>query len=81
MALKRRINLGGAQSVPLREPTQIIAAKPCPVRFILPNQCLQRQIDSNHLIGLHQRRATFGIANTSSSVGRSGKPASAAPAA
>jgi hypothetical protein len=38
-----------AQPMPFREPTRIVVRKPCVARCVLPNQCLQRQIDSNRL--------------------------------
>jgi len=47
--IDRWINLE-AQSVALREPAPIVVGKPCFARCILPNQYLQRQIDSDRLI-------------------------------
>jgi hypothetical protein len=38
-----------AQPVPLRNPSGIIVRKPCVARRILPNQRLQRQVDSDCL--------------------------------
>ena len=43
--------------MPPREPRGVVVRKPGAARFILPNKCLQRQIDSGRLHRLHERRA------------------------
>jgi hypothetical protein len=43
--IDRSLNLV-TELVPLREPTRIVARKPCRARTVLPDQRLQRQIDS-----------------------------------
>ena len=53
--------LGPAQSVPLRKPRRIVVGQPGAARCILPNQCLQRQVDPDGLGGLHQGCAAPGI--------------------
>ena len=48
---------------------------------VFPDESLQRQVDADGLIGLHEWRSRPGIPKISSSVGRSDIPTDAAPAA
>ena len=48
-----------AQPMPLRKPGQIIVGKPSVARGVLPNQRFQRQVDTDGLNRLHQRRCLW----------------------
>src|SRR4026207_656380 len=69
------------QLVALRNPPWIVKAKPGLSGRIPPAPCLQRQIDTDFLVRLHERRARLGIPKISSPVGLKARLTCAAPAA
>ena len=48
--------------MPLHEPFRIIVRQPCRTLLVLPDQSLERQVNPDGLIALHERRAAFWIA-------------------
>lgn len=67
--------------MPVRQPVRLVVGQSSLAGGVLPDERLQRQINADRLIRLHQRSAATEIAKDNDPVGRNVIPASGAKAA